>query len=121
MDNKNSNAEEKTSFFSDFSWKSAVIFSFLAFVFGGTGGGTLVATKGVKAEGLSQDQADVRYVTKAEKDRQVEARDKQVDGIRKEMLTREVFDAYHKNDVEWMQRMEKSIQQILENQNRFQR
>ena len=51
-------------------------------------------------------------------DKKSEARDRQIDSFRKEILTREVFDAYHKADSDRMDRVEKMIQQLLENNNR---
>lgn len=45
-------------------------------------------------------------------------RDKQIEELRRVMLTREVFDAYHAADAERMTRMEKMMEQLLSNQTR---
>ena len=45
-------------------------------------------------------------------------RDKQFDELKKVVLTKDVFDAFHNNDVARMERMERMLQQILEHQNR---
>ena len=45
-------------------------------------------------------------------------RDKQLDELKKVILTKDVFDAFHNNDVARMERMERMLQQILEHQNR---
>lgn len=47
-----------------------------------------------------------------------EARDRQIESLKKEMLTREVFEAYHSADSERMNRIEKMLEQLLTNQNR---
>ena len=41
-------------------------------------------------------------------------RDKQIDELKKIMLTKDIFEAYHSNDVQRMERMEKMMQQMLE-------
>jgi hypothetical protein len=41
-------------------------------------------------------------------------RDRQLDVINQKMLTKEVFEAYHNNDVQRMERMEKVMERILE-------
>ena len=41
-------------------------------------------------------------------------RDKQVEELKRIMLTKDIFDAYHQNDVQRMERIEKMLQQILE-------
>lgn len=48
-----------------------------------------------------------------------EERDKQLADIKNEMLTKEVFDAYHKNDTERMKRIEDMVEKLLENRNRY--
>lgn len=41
-------------------------------------------------------------------------RDKQFDEIKKIMLSRDVFEAYHSNDVQRMERIEKTLEQLAE-------
>lgn len=91
-------------------WRHALVVAVLALV-GGAGSGGITALKTV---GISQDQADVRYLTKSEADQRVKERDRQLELIRKEMLTREVFEAYHSNDSERMNRIEKTLEKLLE-------
>lgn len=50
-----------------------------------------------------------REKSKAERDRQLEE-------LKKTILTREVYDAYHNADTERMNRLEKMVERILENQ-----
>lgn len=45
-------------------------------------------------------------------------RDKQVEELKKIMLTKDIFDAYHQNDVQRMERIEKMLQQLLEKPDR---
>lgn len=112
--------QNKNGFFSDLSWKTALLIAGIGFVSGGTSGG-VVATKGVQAapNALTEEKADVRYLSKAEAERRIESRDKQLESIRQEMMKQQVFDAYQKNNVERMDRMERMMQQMLENQNRY--
>ncbi len=51
-------------------------------------------------------------------DRRKEDRDRQFEQLRKEMLTRELYEAYHKNDAEKFERMEKMLEQAISMQNR---
>lgn len=88
MDNENN----EKSWFSDLSWKTALIVAGLSTLFGGGAGGALVATKAVQAQGLNQDQADVRYLTKDEAGRWRDVRDRQFDAMDKKMVTDRVFD-----------------------------
>ena len=115
---ENPTSTEQKGFFSDISWKSAIICTALSIVAGGSVGGGVVASKGVKVEGLNQDQADIRYVTKDEAERRASDSDKKVHDVDQKMIPREVFEVYHKSDVERMDRIEKLTQQILENQHR---
>lgn len=41
-------------------------------------------------------------------------REKQITDLRESVLTKEVFEAYHSNDVQRMERMEKMLEQILQ-------
>lgn len=45
-------------------------------------------------------------------------REKQLDDLKRQMLTKEVFEAYHQNDSERFGRMEKLLEQLLSNQTR---
>lgn len=44
-----------------------------------------------------------------------EQRDRQLDGMDKKMLTREVYEAYHTADSQRMDRMEKMMEQLIQN------
>ncbi len=118
-------SQTEKSWFSAISWKTAVILSVLAFVSGGTGGGALVATKGVAAAGVTQDQADVRYLSKEEARQWRDSRTKELEELKKDLrsdieknLKKETFEAYHENDVKRMERIEKLIEQGFNSQNR---
>ena len=119
MENENSSPDEK-SWFAEY-WKTALICAALSTIFGGGAGAGLVATKAVSAapqvSGLTQDQADVRYLTKAEAEMRRDALLKEIGEVKKTMLTREVYEAFHKGDVEKMERMEKLFERFLERQN----
>lgn len=41
-------------------------------------------------------------------------RDQQLNEMKNQMLTRELYEAYHKGDIERMERMEKMLERILE-------
>lgn len=64
--------------------------------------------------GISQDQADVRYLSKTEADARTLSRTKEMEELKKLVLTKEVFEAYHKADTERLDRIEKLIERILE-------
>lgn len=51
-------------------------------------------------------------------DKQIELRGKLFAEIKGEMLTKELFEAYHKNDAERMDRMEKLMERLLNAPNR---
>ena len=51
-------------------------------------------------------------------DKQIETRGKLFAELKGEMLTKELFEAYHKNDEARMERMEKLMQQMLDKPNR---
>lgn len=74
------------------SWKTALIVAALSSVCGGGAGVSLLATKAVQSQGLNQDQADVRYLTKEEANRRGDMRDKQFEEIRREMVKMQIFD-----------------------------
>jgi hypothetical protein len=72
----------------------------------------------LQSTGITQDQADVRYLTKSEADTRAAARDRQLEKIDKEVFKTAIFEAYHKADVERMNRIEKTLERILENQSK---
>ena len=116
-------AAEPKSWFSDVSWKTALIIAALSIISGGGAGAGIVATKAVaQTGGLTQDQADVRYLTIGAADQRKLLRDKDVESITKKidekLLTREVYEAYRSNDVERMERMEKTLERISESLNK---
>lgn len=78
MNNETSNDESK-SWFPDLSLKNLVITALLATVFGGGGAGIVGSRK--NADCLTQDQADVRYLSIAEADKRAAKRDIQADRI----------------------------------------
>ena len=92
MEKEVNSAPEQKNWFSDLSWKSAVIIAALSFISGGTGGAGVMATKAVKAEGMSVEQSDLRYATKEEIERRAAKRDTQFDDLRKSIVTKDVFD-----------------------------
>lgn len=107
------------SWLSEVSWKATVVYVVLSIIGGGATGAGLIATKAVSAQpnnGITQDQADVRYLSKTEAETRRDARDRQLEELKKAVLTREVFEAYHKADADRMQRLEKLAERILENQ-----
>ena len=112
------NTTENKSWFSDLSWKTAIICALLSVIVGGSSGAGIVATKAVQTNGISQDQADVRYLTKSEADQRAAARDRQIEKFEKEVFKTAIFEAYHKADVERMDRIEKTLERILENQSK---
>jgi hypothetical protein len=107
------NSSEK-SWFSDLSWKTAVVCGLLSVIVGGSSGAGVVATKAVQTNGITQDQADVRYLSKTEAEARSAARDKQFQDIRKEMLTREVFEAYYQNLKDEQMRQRQMLERLLE-------
>lgn len=44
------------------------------------------------------------------------ARDKQLEDVKRQMLTREVFEAYHESDKQRLERIESMIQRLLEHE-----
>ena len=108
------NTTENKSWFSDLSWKTALICALLSVIVGGSSGAGVVATKAVQSTGISQDQADVRYLSKSEAAALREARDKQFQDIRKEMLTREVFEAYYQNLKDEQVRQRQMLERLLD-------
>ena len=83
-------SQNEKAWFNEISWKQGLIVAILSFLFGGSGGG-FVATKTSQAQGISQDAADGRYLTKEKADvnylaieaadKRGEKRDKQFDRI----------------------------------------
>lgn len=72
------------------------------------------AQNAVSVSDLQREQVAIRK----EMDQRAAARDRQINGMETKMLTREVYEAYHKGDVDRMDRMEKMIEQLLERQSR---
>ena len=93
------------SWLSTVSWKAALIYVALSVIGGGATGAGLIATKAVSAQtsGISQDQADVRYLTKNEADRRSDVRDKQFEEIKREMVKQGVFDERTKTILDQIQ------------------
>ena len=58
---------------------------------------------------ITSEQQNLRRDFEARKNE----RDKQIEEIKKEMLTRDVFDAYHETDVKRMERIEKMLEDLL--------
>lgn len=112
MDNETtSQAENPKSWFSDISWKAALILAAIGFVSGGTGG---IATKATKAEGLTPEAADVRYLSKDEAERKAAKRDSQLEDLRRSIVTREVFDERTKAIQDEQLRQRQLLEKLLE-------
>lgn len=60
------NSNEKAGFFSEITWKSALIYALLTLTLGSLGGAGIVATKGVQP--VAAQDLESKYATKAEKD-----------------------------------------------------
>lgn len=115
------NTSQAASWFSDINLKTALIVAGLSSLFGIGGGAGIVASKGVQAAGMNQDQADVRYLSKDEAARFRLTSDKQLEDLKSEIkadiektLKKETFDAYHRSDEMRMERIEKLLIQNLE-------
>jgi hypothetical protein len=111
--------QNKAGWFGDLNLRHLMMIAVISLFAGGGGGAGIVASKGVQAtSGISEEKADVKYLSKSDADRRVEARDKQVERLDKENLKTVVFEAYHSNDEKRLDRIEKNIERILENQSR---
>lgn len=85
MENSNQTSQpNKESWFSDISWKTALICAALGIITGG-GTGSAVSSAKTNQGGISQDQADVRYLTKEEAEKRSGKRDVQLDRIEKKI------------------------------------
>jgi len=80
---------QEKNWFADVNWRTNAIFLFIS-IFGGFSGAT-IAPK-TTAQGMTQDAADVRYITKEEGNRRADARDKQISDIQREMVRTAIFD-----------------------------
>lgn len=89
MADDTSTTSQERPWFANFDWRTNALLIVLASVFGFSGGA--VAPNG-SAQGMSQDQADVRYLTKEEGNRRADARDKQINDIQREMVRTSIFD-----------------------------
>ena len=69
----------------------------------------------VQGHEIRETQEKVKAV-ESEMDRRRDEREKQMEEMKRTVLTREVFEAYHKADQERMTRLEKMIERLLENQ-----
>ena len=113
MEKEVTSQSETKSGFSDTSWKAALILAAIGFISGGTGGG--IAAKGAAhAEGLSQEAADVRYLSKEEAEKRAAKRDAQVEDLRKSIVTREVFDERTKAIQDEQLRQRQMLEKLLE-------
>lgn len=88
-ENTSTTSQQDRHWFANFDWRTNAVLILLASVFGFSGGA--VAPKST-AQGITQDSADVRYITKEEGNRRADARDRQVDEIKKSMVTTPIFD-----------------------------
>lgn len=70
----------------------------------------------VQAQDTRDNQKRIEQVERKMDERKAD-RDRQFDELKRTILTREVYDAYHNADNERMNRMEKMMEKILENQN----
>ena len=68
-----------------------------------------------QAQEIRENKENIKQVQQRMEERKTE-RDKQMDEIKKTIVTKDLFEAYHKNDVERMDRIEKGIERILQNQ-----
>lgn len=84
-----STTSQEKAWFANVDWRTNALLVLLATVFGFSGGS--IAPKG-SAQGISQDAADVRYITKDEANRRADARDRQFEEIKKTMVTTAIFD-----------------------------
>lgn len=112
--------DESKNWFSDLSWKTALLSAILALVVGGGSGAGIVATKAVKAEGISQQEGDLRYLKLDDADRRSAKRDQQADRLEQKIdeVLKKLDDKYVRKDI-YEQNIESSkllLQQILENQ-----
>ncbi len=89
----------------------------LSIVAGGSSGAGIVATKSIEAQGITQDQADVRYSTKAEADRRDVESDKKYKEIKDTMVSEKIFDERTKailGQIELMRQEQKEDRAAME-------
>ena len=68
-----------------------------------------------QAQEIRENKENIKQVQQRSEERKTEY-EKQIDEIKKIIVTKDLFEAYHKNDVERMDRIEKGIERILQNQ-----
>lgn len=93
-------------FFRGAVWIGLIIFSYYLYQ------RDTVAAQGMSLADLKREQVSMKQEML---DRRLD-RDKQMAGFEGKMLTREVFEAYHKADSDRMDRMENLIGQILQHE-----
>ncbi len=100
MENENSPSENK-NWFANFDWRSALITSLIAVVIGGGSGAGIVATKAVKAEGISQQEGDLRYLKLDDADKRSAKRDQQADRLEQKIdeVLKKLDDKYVRKDI----------------------
>lgn len=113
--NENSPNESK-AWFSDLSWKNLLISALVGSVFGGGGAGIV----GHRGECLTQDQADVRYITISEADKRAAKRDQQTDRIEIKIdeLMKRLDEKYVRKDIyeQNNETVKTMLNRVLENQ-----
>lgn len=87
-----STTSPEKNWLTEMSWKTMLIYAALSIVTGGVTSVGVASSKVVAAQGLNQDQADVRYITKEEANRRSDVRDRQFEEIKRSMVTSPVFD-----------------------------
>ena len=97
MENEISQNDSK-AWFSDVSWKNLILSALIGSIFGGGGAGIVGKTRG---DCLTQDQADVRYITITEADKRAAKRDLQADRIENKIdeMMKRLDEKYVRKDI----------------------
>lgn len=106
-------SQNDKNWFASQDWRTNVVLAVIAILFSSLSGGfsgATVASKSVSPQGITQETADVRYLTKDEADKRSEKRDKQFDRIELKIDANQ-----QKNENEQKEQM-KVLLEILQNQ-----
>ena len=123
LTSNSTNKETADSWFADFNLKTSLIIVALSSLFGIGGGAGIVATKAVavSAAGISEEKADVKYLTRDEWSRVRAERDLQNENFRREIKTdiektlkKETFEVWQKTWDERQKNFDEKLDRILE-------
>lgn len=119
---ENTQKEKDSSWFGDLNFRSLGIIAAIALFTGAGGGAGMVGMKGVQAAGgLSEEKADVKYLSNAEAQRLILNRDRQMEDLKRELKTeiektlkKGEFDIWQKNWDERQKYFDEKLDRILE-------